>query len=166
MEMCVPDARSGKNKTLDLVIAVACLAPGCILILGFDWIMAQCDKPRVTTPYGLELKRALRIEEVMHCSEFSEILERSSCVGLIHVGKWESRHFSTGEAYRIMQIIVGEDLKILAERLQVQYKDFVEIFGTAAQASLPAHRPQDMVIDLEPRKQPPSGKLYPLSLIS
>jgi len=62
-----------------------------------------------------------------------------------------------------MQIIVGEDLKTLAERLPVQYRDFVEIFEKAAQASLPAHGPQDMVIDLEPGKQPPSGKLYPLS---
>jgi len=31
------------------------------------------------------------------------------------------------------------------------------------QASLPAHGPQDMVRDLEPGKQPPSGKLYSLS---
>jgi len=62
-----------------------------------------------------------------------------------------------------MQIIVGEDLKTLAERLPVPYIDFVEIFGKAAQASLPAYRPQDMVIHLEPEKQPPSGKLYPLS---
>ena len=65
VEMCVPDARSGKNKTLDLVTKVTCLEPGCPLILGFDWIMVQCDKLRVTTPYGLELKRALEIEEVM-----------------------------------------------------------------------------------------------------
>jgi len=40
VEMCVPDARSGKNKTLDLVTEVACLEPGCPLILGFDWITA------------------------------------------------------------------------------------------------------------------------------
>jgi len=96
-------------------------------------------------------------------SEFGEILEQSSYVGLIHVGKWESRCLSTGKVRRIMQIIMGEDLKTLAERLPVQYRDFVEIFGKAAQASLPAHGPQDMVIDLEPGKQPPSGKLYPLS---
>jgi len=62
-----------------------------------------------------------------------------------------------------MQIIVGEDLKTLGERLPVQYRDFIEIFGKAAQASLPAHGPQDIVIHLEPGKQPPSGKLYPLS---
>jgi len=62
-----------------------------------------------------------------------------------------------------MQIIVSEDLKTLAERLPVQYRDFVEIFGKAVQASLPVHGPQDMVIDLEPGKQPPSGKLYTLS---
>jgi len=32
IEMCVPDARSGKNKTLDLVTEVACLELGCPLI--------------------------------------------------------------------------------------------------------------------------------------
>ena len=56
MSMCVPNVRSGKDKSLDLVTEVACLEPGCPLILGFDWITAQCDKLRVTTPYGLELK--------------------------------------------------------------------------------------------------------------
>jgi len=70
---------------------------------------------------------------------------------------------STGKVRRIMQIMVGEDRKTLAERLPVQYRDFVEIFGKAAQAALPAYAPQDMVIDLEPGKQPPSRKLYPLS---
>jgi len=52
MEMCVPDARSGKNKTLDLVTEVACLQPPCPLILDIDWITAQCVKVRVTTPYA------------------------------------------------------------------------------------------------------------------
>jgi len=96
-------------------------------------------------------------------SEFGEILEQSSYVSLIHVGKWESRRLSTGKVRRIMQIIVNEDLKTLAKRLPVQYREFVKTFGKVAQASLPAHRPQDMIIDLEPGKQPPSGKLYPLS---
>jgi len=62
-----------------------------------------------------------------------------------------------------MQIIRGKDLKTLAERLPVQYRDFVKILGKATQASLPAHGPQDIVIDLERGKQPPPGKLYPLS---
>jgi len=66
---------------------VTCLELGCPLILGFDWITAQCDKLRVTTPYGLELKRALEIEAVTDFSEFGEILEPSSYIGLIHVGK-------------------------------------------------------------------------------
>jgi len=87
MEICVPDARSGKNKTLYLGTEVACLEPGCLLILGFDWITAQCNKLRVTTPYGLELKTALEIEEVTDFSEFGKILEQSSYVGLMHVGK-------------------------------------------------------------------------------
>jgi len=100
---------------------------------------------------------------VMDFSEFGEILEQSSYVSLIHVGKWESRCLSSSKVCRIIQIIMGEDLKTLAEILPVQYRDFVEIFGKAAQASLPAHGSQDMVIDLEPGKQPPSGKLYPLS---
>jgi len=119
VEMCVPDARSGKNKTLDMVTEVTSLKLGCTLILGFHRITVQCDKLRVSTPYGLELKRALEIEEVMDFSEFGEILEQSSYVDLIHMGKWESRHLLTGKARRIMQIIVGEDLKTLAERLPV-----------------------------------------------
>ena len=36
VKMCVLDSRSGKNKTLDLITEVACLEPGCALILGFD----------------------------------------------------------------------------------------------------------------------------------
>jgi len=163
MEMCVPDARSGKNKTLDLVTEVACLEPGCPLILGFNWITVQYDKLRVTTPDSLELKRVLEIQEVTDFSEFGEILEQSSCVGPTHVDKWESRRLSTGKVRRIMQIVVSEELKTLAERLLVQYRDFVEIFRKGAQPSLPAYRPQDMVIDLEPGKQSHSGKLYPLS---
>ena len=63
-----------------------------------------------------------------------------------------------------MQITEAENLQGLAERLPTQYRDFVRIFGKAAQAALPAHGEQDMTIDLEPGKQPPSGKLYPLSL--
>jgi len=75
VEIYVPDTRSGQNKTLDLLTEVACLEPGCPLILGFDWITAQFDKIRVSTHYGLELKRALEIEEVTDFSEFGEILE-------------------------------------------------------------------------------------------
>jgi len=99
----------------------------------------------------------------MDFSEFGQILEQSSYVSLIHVGKWESRRLSTGKVRRIIQIIVGEDLRTLAERLPVQYRDFVEIFGKAVQASLPAQGPEDMVIDLKPGKQPPSAKLFSLS---
>jgi len=62
-----------------------------------------------------------------------------------------------------MQITEAENLQGLAERLPTQYRDFVRIFGKEAQAALPAHGEQEMTIDLEPGKQPPSGKLYPLS---
>jgi len=79
------------------------------------------------------------------------------------VGKWESRHLSTGKVRRVIQIILDKDLKTLAETLPVQYRHFVEIFGKAMQDSLPAHGPQDMVVDLEPGKQPLSEILYPLS---
>jgi len=83
----MPDASSGKNKTLDLVTEVAYLKPGCALILSFHWITTQCDKLSVTTSYGLKLKRALEIEEVTDFCEFGEMLEQSSYVGLKHVGK-------------------------------------------------------------------------------
>ena len=63
----------------------------------------------------------------------------------------------------MMKITVAEYLDALASRLPAQYRAFVGIFVKAAQASLPTHRPQDMLIDLELGKQPPSGKLYPLS---
>jgi len=74
----------------------------------------------------------LEIEEVTDFSGFCEILEQTSYVSLMHVSKWESRCLSTSKVRRIIQIIVGEDLKTLAERLPVQYRDFVEIFGKAA----------------------------------
>jgi len=63
----------------------------------------------------------------------------------------------------VMEITAAEDLDTLASRLPAQYRDFVGIFGKAAQASLPTHGPQDMVIDPEAGKQLPSGKLYLLS---
>jgi len=62
-----------------------------------------------------------------------------------------------------MQITAAENLQGLAERLPTQYRDFVRIFGKEVQAALPAHGEQGMTIDLEPGKQPPSGKLYALS---
>ena len=79
VQLEVPDARSGKQKILDLVTEVVCL--GCALILGFDWITAHCDKLRITSPYGLELKHALEIEEVTDFSEFDEILVHTKYVG-------------------------------------------------------------------------------------
>jgi len=87
-----------------------CLEPGCPLILEFDWITAHCDKLRVTSPYGLELKRALEIEEVMDFSKFDEILEHAKYVGLIHVGEMESPRVPTGQAFEMMQIPAVENL--------------------------------------------------------
>jgi len=158
-----PDARSGKKKILKLITEVACLKPGCPLILGFDWFTAHCDKLRVTPPYGLKLLRPLEIEEVTDFSECDEILEHAKYVGLIHVGEMESPRVPTGQEFDIMHITAAENLHGLAERLPSQYRDFVRIFGKEAQAALPAHGEQDMTIDLEPGIQPPSGKLYPLS---
>jgi len=128
----VHGARSGKQKILDLVTEVACLEPGCPCILEFDWITAKCDKLRVTSPYGLELKRALEIEEVTDFSEFDEILEHAKCVGMIHVGEMESPRVPTGQAIDVMQITAAENLQGVAERLPTQYKDFVRIFGKEA----------------------------------
>jgi len=48
VQLEVPDARSGKQKIIDLVTEFACLEPGCPLLLGFDWITAHCDKLTVT----------------------------------------------------------------------------------------------------------------------
>jgi len=62
-----------------------------------------------------------------------------------------------------MKITAAEDLDALASHLPSKYRDIVGIFCKAAQASLPTHEPQDMVIYLEAGKQPPSGKLYRLS---
>jgi len=163
VQLEVPDARSGKQKILDLVTKVVCLELGCALILGFDWITAHYDKLRVTSLYGLELKRALDIEEVMDFSEFDEILEHVKLVGLIQVGEMGSPRVPTGQAFDVTQITAVENLQGLAGRLPTQYRDFVRIFGKEAQAALPAHGEQDMTMDLEPGKQPPSGKLYHLS---
>ena len=75
----------------------------------------------------------------------------------------ESPREPTGQAFDVMQIIAAANLQGLAERLPTQYRDFVRIFGKGAQAALPGHGEQDMTIDLELGKQPPSGKLHPLS---
>jgi len=107
----------GKQKILDLVTEVVCLEPGCLLILGFDWITAHCDKHRVTSPYGLELKRALEIEELTDFSEFDEILEHPKYVALIHVGEMESPRVPTGQALDVKQITAAENLLGLVERL-------------------------------------------------
>jgi len=159
----VPDARSGKQKILDLFTEVVCLEPGCARILGVDWITAHCDKLRFNSPYGLEVKRALEIEEVTDFSEFDEILEHVKYVGLIHMGGMEYPQVPNAQAFDVMQITAAENLQGLAERLPTQYRDFVRIFGKEAQAVLPVHGEQAMTIDREPGKQPPSWKLYPLS---
>jgi len=163
VQLEVPDARSGKQKILDLVTEVVCLEPGCPLILGFDWITWHGYKLRVTSPYGLELKRALEIEEVTDFSKLDEIPEHAKYVGLIYVGKMESPRVPTSQAFDVMQIIATENQQGLAERLPTQYRDFVRNFGKEVQAALPAPVEHDMTIELKPGKQPPSGKLYPLS---
>jgi len=76
----------------------------------FTWITAYCNKLTFISPYSLELKRALEIEEEMHISKFN-----------------------------IMQITAAENLQGLGERLPSQYRCFVYIFRKVAQAALPAH---------------------------
>ena len=89
----------GKQKFLDLVTEVACLDPGCLLIRGFDWIIADCHKLRVTSPYGQELKRTLEIGEVTDFFEFIENLEHAKYVSLIHEGDMESPRVHTGQVF-------------------------------------------------------------------
>jgi len=125
----VPDTRLGKQKILDLVSEVACLEPTCTLMLGFDWITGHCGKLKVTSNYGLELKRSLEIEmEVMDFSEFDNILEHAKCVSLIHVCEMESPRVSTGQAFNVMQITAAENLSGQVERLATQCRDFARIF--------------------------------------
>jgi len=154
----VPDARSGKAKILELITEVSNLEPGCPVILGLDWIIVHYNKVRVTSPCGLELKRILEKEEVMDFSEFDEILEGVKYVVLIHMRNMESPRAHTGQAFHVIKITAAEDLQGLAGRLLIQDRDFVRIFGKGAQAALPAHGEQDMTINLEPGKQPASGK--------
>ena len=85
----------------------------------------HCDKRGVTSPYGLELKDALEIEEVTDFSKFDEILEHAKYVGIIHVGEMESPRVPPGEAFHVMQITEAENLQGLAERLTTQYRDFM-----------------------------------------
>jgi len=117
VQLEVSGARSGKKKILDLVTEVACLEPGCPLILEFEWITVHCDKLRVTSPYGLELKRPLEIDEVTDFSEFNEILEHAKYVSFIHVGDMESPRVPTGQAFNVIRITAAENLQGLAERL-------------------------------------------------
>jgi len=105
----------------------------------------------------------LEIEEVTDFSEFDEILEHAKYVGLIHAGEMESPGEPTGQGFDVMQITEVENLQGLAERLPTQYRDFEWSFGKEAQAYLPAQGEQDMTIDLEPWKPPPSKKFYTLS---
>jgi len=48
------------------------------------------NKLRVTSPYGLELRRTLEIVEVIDFSDFDEIIKDAKYIGLIHVGEMES----------------------------------------------------------------------------
>jgi len=148
----VPDARSCERKILDLVTQVSKLEPGCLVIYGFGWSTVDCDKVRVTSPYGLELKRTLEILEVMHFSEFDEILEDAKDVELIHFGKMESPRVPTARALDVPQITAVENLHALAGRLPTQYRDFVRFFGKEALAALTEHGEQDIIIDLDPEK--------------
>jgi len=125
VQLKVPPVKSRKRKTLGLGNQVACLDPGCPLILGFDWITAHGDKLGVTSPYRLELKRAFKIAEVKDFSEFDEILEHAKYVQLIHVGEKESHQAPTGQAFDVMQMIAAGNLQGLAQRLPTQYRDFI-----------------------------------------
>jgi hypothetical protein len=167
VKLNVLDARSGRSRDTDLETEVAKLDLDVPLILGLDWITTHCDKIRVTQPFGLELKKPCEIEEVMDYTEFAEKLEGSKWVGMIRVHMDET--MESGDEWRnttvkrIASIIIGQSLDELANRLPPQYREFVDIFGKEAQTALPKHGPHDMVLDLEPGTQPPSGKLYPLS---
>ena len=124
VQLDVSDARSGKQKILDLVTEVMCLEPGCPLILEYDSITAHCDKVRVTSPYCLGLNCAFEIEKVTEFSEFDEILEHAKYVGLIHGGEMESPRVSSGQVFDVMQITAAENLQGLVVRLPTQYRDF------------------------------------------
>jgi len=136
VQLEIPNARSRKPKILDLATEVVCLEPGCLPILGLDWITAHCDKLKDTSSYGLDLKCTLEIEEVMDFSEFDEVLEHAKYIGLIPVGEMESPRVPTGQTFDVMQITAAEKLQGLPERLLTQYRDFVRIFGKEAQAAL------------------------------
>jgi len=97
-------------------VKVAYLEPGCRLILGFDWITEHFDKLRFTLICRLKLKRDLEIEEVTDFYKFDEILKHAKYVGLIPVGEMESPRVPNGQAFDVMQITAGENLKGLAER--------------------------------------------------
>ena len=49
------------------------------------------------------------------------------------------------------------------DALPPKYYDFADIFQAAEKQSLPERGPYDHAIDLEPRQQPPFGKLYLMS---
>ena len=117
VQMEVLDARLGHDKTLDLVAEVACLEPGCRLILGFHWITAYWKKLKVTRPNGLELNCTFEIEEGTDFSEFGEILERSQYVARMHVRELDTRRRADGTMRRVMKITAAEDLDPLASHL-------------------------------------------------
>jgi len=73
------------------------------------------------------------------------------------------RQITKGIVRRAMHITVAEQLEALANKVPTLCRDFVGIFGKVTEANLLAYRPQDICINLEAGKQPPSEKLYPLS---
>ena len=86
------------------------------------------------------------------------MLEGAAYVGMITIkNEWMD------DGQRLMSISVADADKILLENIPIYYPEFAKVFGTAMQAALPEHGPQDISIDLMPNTETPSGKLYPMS---
>ena len=59
--------------------------------------------------------------------------------------------------------VVSGDVTIPINNLPARYSDFFEIFEKRNVGRLPAHRPYDCPIQLQPGKHPPFGPIYGLS---
>jgi hypothetical protein len=175
LKIKVPDGTTGRFETRDLETEVMKFGLGqrkeYDLILGMDWF-----KPNgISLDTGnccLRFPPKVELVEIHDHDDWELALTGAVTIGMIRYvddGHATIGNNRLGENQGDLQMTDAEPLwrdtmgRDVAERLPVQYRDFAELFSREAQDVLPEHGPHDMHIELEPGKEPPVGKLYPMS---
>ena len=107
---------------------------------------------KVVAQHGENLE--IDIQVVSSLSEWDEAVAEGYAVGCL---------WFIGDDESVATLWTDSQGNPVVERLPLLYREFAEVFSREGQNRLPEHGPWDMSIDLEPGKQPPSGRLYPLS---